>query len=121
MPSETDFRTIRADGRRSQSSRGGLCTLQAVASPGMPGAGRKLQRMDLVERHTTTVVRHPWEVSRAKLFMRLLNRVVPATPPEQWLDFGSGVAWLAEESLGTRPGGYRIGVEGTKGCRWTLS
>ena len=34
-------------------------------------------RMDLVERQTTTVVRHPWEVSRANFLFGFLTGLYP--------------------------------------------
>jgi len=64
--------------------------------------------MDLVERQDAAASRHPWEVSRGRFFTLLLDRLVPPTRPEQWLDVGSGDAWLAAEILRRRPPGSGI-------------
>jgi hypothetical protein len=64
--------------------------------------------MDLVERHDAETSRHPWEVSRARFFVHLLDRMASGSDPVRWLDVGSGDAFLAEELLRARPAGSAI-------------
>jgi hypothetical protein len=53
--------------------------------------------MDLVERGQSTAARHPWEVVRARFFIRLLEQLAPTGSPVHLLDVGSGDAWLADQ------------------------
>ena len=53
--------------------------------------------MDLVERQATLVRRHPWELARARFFLRLVDRLGLVSTTARWLDVGSGDAWLAEQ------------------------
>lgn len=61
--------------------------------------------MDLIERHAGAVeevVRHPWEVARARTLLRLLGRLgVDGT--RRWLDVGAGDAWFARQLVDTHP------------------
>jgi hypothetical protein len=53
--------------------------------------------MDLIERPSDGVRRHPWEVARARFFLRLLGRLGLLESTEQWLDVGAGDAWFDEQ------------------------
>lgn len=57
--------------------------------------------MDLRERPESTT-RHPWEVSRARFFRRLIAAHV-AQPPVAVLDVGSGDNWFVNELLAELP------------------
>ena len=56
--------------------------------------------MDLIERPEHVGRRHPWEVARARFFVRLLERtgvLADAAGLGGVLDVGAGDAWLAEQ------------------------
>ena len=57
--------------------------------------------MDLRERPDSTT-RHPWEVSRARFFRRLIAAHV-TQPPSAVLDVGSGDNWFVNELLADLP------------------
>lgn len=57
--------------------------------------------MDLRERIDSTT-RHPWEVSRARFFRRLIAAHL-VQPPSTVLDVGSGDNWFANELLADLP------------------
>jgi hypothetical protein len=67
--------------------------------------------LDLKEFLTnTSSCRHPWEISRARFFVRLVRRFLragpsPASAPKQALDIGSGDMWLAGQILAALPAG----------------
>jgi hypothetical protein len=64
--------------------------------------------MDLLERSSAIVTRHPWEMARSKFFIRLLRRLAPAAPEARLLDVGSGDAWLAAQLADSLPMGSHI-------------
>jgi hypothetical protein len=53
--------------------------------------------MDLIERSGDDVRRHPWEVVRARFFVRLIQRLGLPAMTEAWLDVGAGDAWFAQQ------------------------
>ena len=53
--------------------------------------------MDLIERHGAARGRHPWEIARARFFLRLLDRLGCLATTPSWLDVGAGDAWFAEQ------------------------
>ena len=52
--------------------------------------------MDLIERPENVDRRHPWEVARARFFLRLVDRL-KLTGTDSWLDVGAGDAWFAQQ------------------------
>jgi hypothetical protein len=52
--------------------------------------------VDLIERDAAARGRHPWEIARARFFLRLLDRLGCLTTTPSWLDVGAGDAWFAE-------------------------
>jgi hypothetical protein len=61
--------------------------------------------MDLIERPGSVVRRHPWEVARARFFLRLIRRLGLYEATEGWLDVGAGDAWFAQQLLAQLPSG----------------
>ena len=53
--------------------------------------------MDLIERPDNVIRRHPWELARARFFIRLIQRLGVATTTDGWLDVGAGDAWFAQQ------------------------
>jgi len=53
--------------------------------------------MDLIERPGTVDRRHPWEVARARFFVRLVTRLGLTATTDSWLDVGAGDAWFAQQ------------------------
>jgi hypothetical protein len=53
--------------------------------------------MDLVERGSADAARHPWEVARVELFLRLLRQHGLLATGRDWIDVGSGDAWFAAQ------------------------
>ena len=43
--------------------------------------------------------RHPWEVARARFFIRLIQRLGLPAVTDGWLDVGAGDAWFAQQLL----------------------
>lgn len=67
--------------------------------------------MDLIERHAGAVgevVRHPWEVARARTLLRLLGRLGVDHSTLRWLDVGAGDAWFARQLLDVIPSSAEI-------------
>lgn len=64
--------------------------------------------MDLIERPGGVVRRHPWEVARARFFVRLIQRLGLAATTDGWLDVGAGDAWFAQQLLGVLPSSTRL-------------
>ena len=64
--------------------------------------------MDLVERSALLERRHPWEVARARFFLRLLARLGVRDTTADWLDVGAGDAWFARQLHAVVPAGTRI-------------
>jgi hypothetical protein len=56
--------------------------------------------MDLIERPADDVRRHPWELARARFFIRLLGRLGLLESTDRWLDVGAGDAWFDEQLRG---------------------
>jgi SAM-dependent methyltransferase len=63
--------------------------------------------MDLIERSSPSARRHPWEVARARFFLRLLERW-DATCSTRILDVGAGDAWFARQLLPVLPAGAEV-------------
>lgn len=83
--------------------------------------------MDLVEANSGAMAaRHPWEVARQGLLVRLLRSAGLLRPGVRVLDVGAGDAWFAARlaALPERPDvvaldpGYRQGVPGAEGVRF---
>jgi len=53
--------------------------------------------MDLIERPDGDVRRHPWEVARARFFLRLVARTGVLQGTGSCLDVGAGDAWFAQQ------------------------
>ncbi len=53
--------------------------------------------MDLIERPEGAVRRHPWELARARFFLRLVQRMDLPARTASCLDVGAGDAWLAAQ------------------------
>jgi hypothetical protein len=53
--------------------------------------------VDLEERGGAATRRHPWELARAELFLRVLGRYGLLESGRDWLDVGSGDAWFAAQ------------------------
>ncbi|HET8541894.1 MAG TPA: methyltransferase domain-containing protein [Anaeromyxobacter sp.] len=53
--------------------------------------------MDLVELALAPTVRHPWEETRSRFFLRVLDRAGIVVPGVEVLDVGAGDAWFARE------------------------
>jgi len=53
--------------------------------------------VDLVERTDAAGRRHPWEVARARFFLRLLARLDVLRTTDTWLDVGAGDAFFARQ------------------------
>ncbi|HLI72820.1 MAG TPA: methyltransferase domain-containing protein [Acidimicrobiales bacterium] len=64
--------------------------------------------MDLVERQAAVVGRHPWELARARFFVRLLDRLGLLRTTGSWLDVGSGDAWFASQLRAVLDPGARV-------------
>jgi hypothetical protein len=64
--------------------------------------------MDLVERSALLGRRHPWEVARARFFLRLLDRLGVRAATASWLDVGAGDAWFARQLRAVVPDGARV-------------
>lgn len=64
--------------------------------------------MDLIERPGSVVRRHPWELSRARFFIRLVQRLGLVDSTDGWLDVGAGDAWFAQELRGVLPPSTRM-------------
>src|SRR5215472_6797254 len=64
--------------------------------------------MDLVERQASLVRRHPWEIARARFFVRLLDRLGVLRDSVSWLDVGSGDAWFASQLRTALPAAARL-------------
>jgi Methyltransferase domain len=59
--------------------------------------------MDLIERPGRVVRRHPWEVARARFFIRLIERLGLSSVTDGWLDVGAGDAWFAQQLRAVLP------------------
>ena len=59
--------------------------------------------MDLSEVGTEVVRRHPWEVSRSRFFLGLLEERRLTRSSQPILDIGAGDAWFARELSGVLP------------------
>ena len=59
--------------------------------------------MDLIERPYEFTSRHPWEVARARFFLRLLDRLGCIGTTARWLDVGAGDAWFAGQLRAVLP------------------
>jgi len=64
--------------------------------------------MDLIERPDGVVRRHPWEVARARFFLRLLWRLDLLGTTDSWLDVGAGDAWFARQLRAVLPAESRL-------------
>jgi SAM-dependent methyltransferase len=64
--------------------------------------------MDLVERSALLGRRHPWEVARARIFLRLLERLEVRATTGAWLDVGAGDAWFARQLRAVVPDRARV-------------
>jgi hypothetical protein len=64
--------------------------------------------MDLLERHSANVSRHPWELARSKFFIRILRQLAPVEDDRSLLDVGSGDAWFASHLVNTLPNDVHI-------------
>jgi SAM-dependent methyltransferase len=64
--------------------------------------------MDLIERSALLERRHPWEVARARFFLRLLDRLGVRETTADWLDVGAGDAWFARQLRAVVPAATRI-------------
>jgi hypothetical protein len=64
--------------------------------------------MDLIERPADDLRRHPWEIARARFFLRLIERLGVVGPTASWLDVGAGDAWFAHQLRQTVPATARI-------------
>ena len=64
--------------------------------------------MDLIERPGGDVRRHPWELARARFFIRLIDRLGLPEVSEGVLDVGAGDAWFAAQLRGVLPGSTRL-------------
>ena len=64
--------------------------------------------MDLIERPGGVVRRHPWELSRARFFLALLERLELLGTTDRWLDVGAGDAWFAQQLRSVLPSGARL-------------
>ena len=64
--------------------------------------------MDLIERPAEFVRRHPWEVARARFFLRLLERLGCLATTAAWLDVGAGDAWFAGQLRAVLPATARL-------------
>jgi Methyltransferase domain len=53
--------------------------------------------MDLIERPGSVGRRHPWEVVRARFFLRLIEKGGLLPAPDGVLDVGAGDAWFAQQ------------------------
>jgi hypothetical protein len=64
--------------------------------------------MDLIERPGNVDRRHPWEVVRARFFLRLIEKggLLPVT--DGVLDVGAGDAWFARQLRGLLPSPTRL-------------
>jgi hypothetical protein len=59
--------------------------------------------MDLLERKSCLISRHPWERARSKFFNRLIQKLSPTNSAVEYLDVGSGDAWFAAQLIDTLP------------------
>jgi len=64
--------------------------------------------MDLIERPTDEVRRHPWEIARARFFLRLVERLGVVEGTASWLDVGAGDAWFAHQLREVIPEAARL-------------
>lgn len=64
--------------------------------------------MDLIERPDDLVRRHPWEIARARFFLRLLWRLDLLGTTHSWLDVGAGDAWFARQLRAVVPAHARL-------------
>jgi hypothetical protein len=64
--------------------------------------------MDLIERPGNVGRRHPWEVARARFFLRLIDRLGLPGVTGNWLDVGAGDAWFAQQLRAVLPGATRL-------------
>ncbi len=64
--------------------------------------------MDLIERPYEFTSRHPWEVARARFFLRLLDRLGCIGSTAAWLDVGAGDAWFAGQLRAVLPSTARL-------------
>lgn len=67
--------------------------------------------MDLVERPAGQLPdsrRHPWEVARVRIFLRLIERLDLVGTTKSWLDVGAGDAWFARQLSPMLPADARI-------------
>jgi hypothetical protein len=64
--------------------------------------------MDLIERPTDEVRRHPWEIARARFFLRLVERLAVVEGTASWLDVGAGDAWFAHQLRAVIPDAARL-------------
>jgi hypothetical protein len=61
--------------------------------------------MDLLERSQCNASRHPWELSRSRFFIRLIDRLAVPHWPVNLLDVGAGDAWFADQLTQALPSG----------------
>jgi hypothetical protein len=64
--------------------------------------------MDLIERPTDEVRRHPWEIARARFFLKLIERLGVVRDTASWLDVGAGDAWFAHQLREVIPEAARL-------------
>jgi len=64
--------------------------------------------VDLIERPDGAVRRHPWEVARARFFLRLIERTGLLRCTTSCLDVGAGDAWFALQLRAVLPPEARI-------------
>lgn len=67
--------------------------------------------MDLIERPAEALAdsrRHPWEVARARVLLRLLQQLGLTETTRTWLDVGAGDAWFARQLRSVVPQGAEI-------------
>src|SRR5664280_2081094 len=66
-------------------------------------ATREASPIDLSERYGDPAIRHPWEMARCAVFLRLLHQFGVDRTPVHWLDVGAGDAWIAQQALERLP------------------
>jgi hypothetical protein len=64
--------------------------------------------MDLIERPDSVGRRHPWEVARARFFLRLAQRSGLLEGTTSCLDVGAGDAWFARQLRAVLPASARL-------------
>ena len=55
--------------------------------------------MDLLETSPSLKQRHPWETSRCRFFLSLLESAGGVQKSDRWLDIGSGDAWFSDQLI----------------------